>query len=346
MKKQTDMLSSCTFDKHTGIYYEMTPREGHDAPSGRRSAKVFWDPRVKGWRLRLEHVKYISGHAKFYGKDKEQYPKTAVSITVTSKRQNVGYYRDTIHPLPAPHIITVFTYMINSGKWVPSATLATKTVDIVRLQVLWSMLMSPRCARPGDSARLLCDAMDPCDPTYMGRSVDDVQIDAATERNALLDRHPDMDLDDIIALTDSARVLPWDINLAPTGGNDTIPLHQYGRDSERPWMRRKVLSKAGIADGTVPPILSPQTESIMHRRTMAQEARGIIDDLQVYNRGGHVDVPAQRLLDDLEELGTGDEESRDDATGGNDTSDEEEKEPRMTRTVTLEPHDEKKTARV
>jgi len=244
--------------------------------------------------------------------------------------------------------------MINPGKWATSATLATKTVDIVRLQVLWSMLMSPRCARPGDSARLLCDAMDPCDPTYMGRSVDDVQIDAAAERNALLDRNPDMDLDDIIALTNSARVLPWDINLAPAGGNDTIPLHQYGRDSERPCKRGKVLSKAGIAGGTVPPILSPQTTAMMHRRTMAQEARGVIDELQVFNRGGHVDVPAQDLLDDLEELGpkrtqgalgTGDEDSEDGATGGYDTSDDEEEEPRMTRAVTLEPHDGK-TARL
>ena len=42
------MLSSCSFDKHTGGYYEMTPREGHAAPSGHRSAKVFWDPRAKG----------------------------------------------------------------------------------------------------------------------------------------------------------------------------------------------------------------------------------------------------------------------------------------------------------
>jgi len=184
--------------------------------------------------------------------------------------------------------------------------------------------------------------------------VDDVQIDAAAERNALLDRNPDMDLDDIIALTNSARVLPWDIDLAPAGGNDTIPLHQYGRDSERPCKRGKVLSKAGIAGGTVPPILSPQTTAMMHRRNMAQEARRVIDELQVFNRGGHVDVPAQDLLYDLEglgpkrgpkrtqgALGTGDEDSEDGAAGGYGTSDDEEEEPRMTRAVTLEPHDEK-----
>ena len=37
MKKQADMLNSCTFDKYTGSNYEITPREVHAAPRQPRS---------------------------------------------------------------------------------------------------------------------------------------------------------------------------------------------------------------------------------------------------------------------------------------------------------------------
>jgi len=84
------IFEHCVFDAATGVYSD--PRAtSSTAPSGRKSPTAFWDPRVRGWRLRVEHVKYEVKTDSLFGIEHEgKFPPRLLSVTVGHKGHDLS----------------------------------------------------------------------------------------------------------------------------------------------------------------------------------------------------------------------------------------------------------------
>ena len=168
------------------------------------------------------------------------------------------FYKEWIYPLPPPSLNTTFTHMIASKGYIPSAVWATsKDFDLLKAEVLWSMMVEPGRVQPGDTARLFFGAGAPLDPSYDGRSLSSIKEDAIARRDALLEDDPEVDFNDLV------HKQAWAIDTAPSSAaaEDIIPLHRYGAPP-----KKRILSEKGIAGGITPPCLSRQTAGILKRR--------------------------------------------------------------------------------
>ena len=88
--KEISKLKDCTFNSMTGIYKKPGSKRGDKKPAGRASAKVFWDPRVGGFRLKKDHIEYIDDSFKYIGKKYEDvYPLVYWSVTLTRSNLDV-----------------------------------------------------------------------------------------------------------------------------------------------------------------------------------------------------------------------------------------------------------------
>jgi hypothetical protein len=71
------------YDDTTGAYVRSGKLVGESPPAGPRPAWAFWDPRVAAWRIKQEDLVLIELGARFFGKDKQDFPLRTYSITVS-----------------------------------------------------------------------------------------------------------------------------------------------------------------------------------------------------------------------------------------------------------------------
>ena len=88
--RDKNLLKHMSFNKDVGVYFD-PGATSNSVPAGRVSPRTFWDPRVRGFRMRLEYVKKVVVPEKLFGLDcLDKYPERLFSVTVGYKKRDLS----------------------------------------------------------------------------------------------------------------------------------------------------------------------------------------------------------------------------------------------------------------